>query len=173
VDSDSTSGKYVLAAQRGSRYGLQAVAEGYLPRSERVFIPKSGVFDRRKLDLGLAPIKVDAAVELKNAYFEFGKSALLPESKLELDRIAEFLKQKRKAISVEIHGHTDEKGSDAYNLQLSKARASSVMKYLASVGVSRKIMRAIGFGKTRSLDTARTEEAYAKNRRVELVIKSL
>lgn len=173
VDSDSTSGKYVLAAQRGSRYGLQAVAEGYLPRSERVLIPKSGVFDRRKLDLGLAPVKIEAAVELKNAYFDFGKSVLLPESKLELDRIADFLKLKSKAITVEIHGHTDEKGSDAFNMRLSQARAKSVMNYLASVGVKKRMMKAIGFGKTRPLDTSRTEEAYAKNRRVELVIKSL
>ena len=173
VDSDSTSGHYVLAAQRGSRYGLQAVAEGYLPRSERVTIPKSGVFDRRELDLGLAPIKVASSVELKNAYFEFGKSNLLPESKLELDRIVEFLKQKGKAIRVEIHGHTDEKGTDAFNMQLSKARAGSVLNYLASKGVQKSLMRSLGFGKTKPVDTARTEEAQAKNRRVELVIKSL
>jgi OmpA-OmpF porin, OOP family len=173
VDSDSTSGQYVLAAQRGSRYGLQAVAEGYLPRSERVAIPKSGVFDRRKLDLGLAPIKVESSVELKNAYFEFGKSNLLPESKLELDRIVDFLKQKGKTIKVEIHGHTDEKGTDAFNLRLSRARAQSVLNYLASKGVSKSLMKAIGFGKSKPLDTAKTEEAQAKNRRVELVVKSL
>ncbi len=173
VDSDSTSGHYVLAAQRGSRYGLQAVAEGYLPRSERVIIPKTGVFDRRQLDLGLAPINVESSVELKNAYFDFGKSVLLPESRLELDRIVDFLKLKGKTIKVEIHGHTDEKGSDKFNMQLSKARAQSVLNYLASKGISKKLMKAVGFGKTKPVDTAPTEEAQAKNRRVELVVKSL
>ena len=77
------------------------------------------------------------------------------------------------SIRVEIHGHTDEKGSDAFNLKLSKARAQSVLNYLASKGVSRGLMKAIGFGKSKPLDTAKTEEAQAKNRRVELVVKSL
>ena len=173
IESDSLSGNYILAAQRGSRYGLQAVAEGYLPRSERITIPTTGVFDRRKLDLGLAPIRVESAVELKNVYFDFAKSTLLPESKLELDRIVDFLKQKGKTIAVEIHGHTDEVGSDAVNTQLSKARAQSVLNYLASKGVSKRLMKAIGFGKSKPVDTAGTEEARAKNRRVELVVKSL
>lgn len=173
VTSDSISGSYVLAAQRGSRYGVQAIAEGYMPRSDRFEVPRSGIFDRTKIDIGLAPVKVAQAVELRNVYFEFGKSVLLPESKLELDRIVQFLKEKGKSIRVEIQGHTDEVGSDSFNLKLSKARAESVMKYLRSKGVNKAIMTAKGYGKERPVDLSGTEEAQAKNRRVQMEIKSM
>lgn len=170
VTSDSVSGNYALALQRGSRYGLQAVAEGYLPKSERFTIPKVGAFDRTKLDIQLAPIKVGSIAEFKNAYFEFGKSTLLPESKLELDRVAFFLKQKGRNIRVEIHGHTDDVGTDAYNNKLSLARAQSVLKYLTSKGVRRTAIKALGFGKTRPKAQGTTDEARAQNRRVEMLI---
>jgi hypothetical protein len=91
VFSDSTSGAYVLAAQPGHRFGIQAVAQGHLPRSERFTVPAGQPFDRTKLDLELMPESVGASLEFKNVYFDFGKSDLLTESKLELDRVAQFI----------------------------------------------------------------------------------
>lgn len=170
VTSDSISGNYALALQRGSRYGLQAVADGYLPKSERFQVPRVGAFDRTKLDIQLAPIKVGSTAEFKNVLFEFGKATLLKESQLELDRVAEFLRQGARKIKIEIQGHTDDVGTDAYNNRLSAQRAKSVMQYLASKGVKRSTMVAKGYGKSKPLATGTTDADRAKNRRVEMLI---
>jgi outer membrane protein OmpA-like peptidoglycan-associated protein len=165
------SGVYLLAVQRGHRFGLQAVADGHLPKSERFNYPATGKFNRSKLDFQLSPIEVGSMTEFKNVYFDFGKSDLLPESKLELDRVVDFLK-KNKNASVEIDGHTDDVGTDAANNALSLARATSVMSYVSSHGIRADRMTAKGFGKTKPLKKGSDEESRAKNRRVEMVISA-
>ncbi len=171
VFTDAVSGTFALAMQRGHRYGLQAVSNGHLPKSEHFQFPAKGVFDRTKLDMELAPIEVGSMTELKNVYFETGKSNLLPESKLELDRAVDFLK-KNKNASVEIDGHTDDVGTDAVNNSLSLARATSVMTYLSGHGIRADRMTAKGLGKTKPLKKGTDEESRAKNRRVEMLISA-
>ncbi|MEP7235618.1 MAG: OmpA family protein, partial [Ignavibacteriota bacterium] len=171
VYTDSLTGTYTLAMQRGHRYGLQAVANKHLPKSDRFQYPAKGVFDRTQLDIELSPIEVGSMTELKNVYFEFGKSNLLPESRLELDRAVEFMK-KNKNASVELDGHTDDVGTDAGNDALSLARATSVMSYLSTHGIRADRMTAKGFGKTKPLKKGTDEESRAKNRRVEMVISA-
>jgi outer membrane protein OmpA-like peptidoglycan-associated protein len=155
--------------QRGHRFGLQAVAKGYLPRSERFTYPAQGTFDRTALDLELTPIEVGSMTEFKNVYFEFGKSDLLPESKLELDRVAGFLKQNKNA-TIEIGGHTDDVGGEDVNDKLSLARATSVMNYIVTKGIPARRLTAKGFGKTKPIAGGTDEAARAKNRRVEMLI---
>ena len=171
VYSDSLTGSYVLAAQRGHNFGIQAIASAHLPHSERFTVPAEENFDRTKLDLELTPEGIGATMEIKNIGFEFGKATLLPESKLELDRIAQFLLDAKK-YSMEIAGHTDDVGSNAANQVLSEERAQSVAAYLESRGVQRTRLKAVGYGKSRPLVKGRTEEARAKNRRVEMTITS-
>ncbi len=165
------SGMYTLAVQRGHRFGMQAVADGHLPKSERFTYPANGKFNRSKLDFQLAAIEVGATTEFKNVYFDFGKATLLTESKLELDRVVEFLK-KNKNTSIEIDGHTDDVGSAEANQKLSLDRATTVMDYLASHGIRADRMTAKGFGKTKPLKKGTDEESRAKNRRVEMMVSS-
>lgn len=165
------SGVYILAVRRGHRFGLQAVADKHLPKSERFTYPKSGAFNRSKLDFDLAPIEVGASTEFKNVYFETAKSDLLPESKPELDRVAEFLHRSRTA-SIEIDGHTDDVGNEAYNEKLSLDRATSVMNYLISKGIAKERLEAKGFGKRKPLKHGTDEASRAMNRRVEMVVTS-
>jgi outer membrane protein OmpA-like peptidoglycan-associated protein len=169
VFSDPATGTYILSMQRGHRFGLQAVAKGYLPRSERFTYPAQGTFDRTALDLELTPIEVGSMTEFKNVYFEFGKSDLLPESKLELDRVAGFLKQNKNA-TIEIGGHTDDVGGEDVNDKLSLARATSVMNYIVTKGIPARRLTAKGFGKTKPIAGGTDEAARAKNRRVEMLI---
>jgi outer membrane protein OmpA-like peptidoglycan-associated protein len=171
VLSDSISGSYALAGQRGHRFGIQAVAAGHLPRSERFTVPAEGTFDRTKLDLALAPVEVGATAEFKNVYFEFGKADLLPESRLELTRVAQFLKKSNKT-TLEIAGHTDDVGTVQANQALSEARANSVLEYLASLGIMKGRMKAVGYGKSHPRVRGTTESARAQNRRVEMIITS-
>ena len=178
VFSDSISGNYVLAAERGHRFGIQAIAAGHLPRSERFEIPAEKPFDRTKLDMELTPVSVGAKLEFKNVSFAFGKADLLPESELELDRIVSFLnnssrKDKTTAnTTLEIAGHTDDIGSNADNQKLSEQRAQAVRNYLISRGVAAGRLKAVGYGKSKPLVKGKSEEARARNRRVEMTITS-
>ena len=76
-------------------------------------------------------------------------------------------------MTIEIGGHTDGKGSEAYNQRLSENRAKAVVDYLVSKGVDAKRLKYKGYGKTMPVDTNDTEEGRAKNRRVEFKILSM
>lgn len=171
VYSDPGLGSYALAMQRGQRYGLQVIADGYLPKSERFTFPAKGDFNRNKLDFQLEPISIGATAEFKNVYFSFGKTDLLPESKPELNRVSDFLKSNRTA-SIEIDGHTDDVGTPAANEKLSLDRANTVMNYLIAQGVSKERLSAKGFGKSKPLKKGNDEASRALNRRVEMVVTS-
>ncbi len=169
VYSDSLSGDYVLAAERGHRFGIQAIAPGHMPNSERFTVPANEPFDRTKLDLALEPVTLGAQMELKNVYFDFDKADLLPDSKLELDRVVQFLKVSQN-ITLEIGGHTDDVGSIAFNQKLSEERANAVRNYLVGHGIAATRLKAVGYGKSKPLVSGTSEEARAQNRRVEMTI---
>ena len=107
---------------------------------------------------------------LKGVNFDFDSDRLTAEAKEILNQVADTLKASPE-IKVEIAGHTDDVGTEAYNLGLSERRANSVKVYLAGRGVDDGRMTAVGYGKTQPLDTADTDEARAKNRRVVLRVK--
>jgi OmpA-OmpF porin, OOP family len=110
-------------------------------------------------------------MEFKNVYFDFDKADLLPESKLELDRVALFLR-KSTNITLEIGGHTDDVGSNAANQKLSEERANAVRAYLTGRGVMGTRLKAVGYGKSKPLVKGTSEAARAQNRRVEMTITS-
>jgi len=101
--------------------------------------------------------------------FEFNKAALLSMNREVLSRIAGILLSS-KGYSIKVHGHTDDVGSQAYNLELSEKRAEAVRDYLVQAGISSEIITTKGYGKSKPLLTAKTPEARAKNRRVEVEI---
>jgi outer membrane protein OmpA-like peptidoglycan-associated protein len=103
-------------------------------------------------------------------YFEYDKAVILPKSFPILDAVAATLQGNPSLQLVEIQGHTDERGDDAYNLDLSDRRAKAVMKYLVDKGVDEKRLTAQGYGETQPLDRRHNEAAWAKNRRVAFLI---
>jgi outer membrane protein OmpA-like peptidoglycan-associated protein len=103
-------------------------------------------------------------------YFEYDKAVILPKSFPILDAVAATLQGNPGLQLVEIQGHTDERGDDAYNLDLSDRRAKAVMKYLVDKGVDAKRLTAQGYGETQPLDRRHNEAAWAKNRRVAFLI---
>jgi outer membrane protein OmpA-like peptidoglycan-associated protein len=115
---------------------------------------------------GLQNIEEGAAIILENIFFEFNKTALLPESYEELDKVVSFIKE-NDIKKIEISGHTDSEGSDSYNQKLSEGRAKSVVNYLTQQGVVPEKLIAVGYGEARPIDTNTSEEGKAKNRRVE------
>jgi outer membrane protein OmpA-like peptidoglycan-associated protein len=118
---------------------------------------------------GLKDIDEGSAVVLENIFFEFNKTDLLPTSFSELNKIVQFMLEEDIQL-IEISGHTDNEGSDAYNLKLSDGRAASVVQYLASQGIKPERMLAVGYGESRPVDTNKTEVGRAQNRRVEFML---
>jgi OOP family OmpA-OmpF porin len=106
-------------------------------------------------------------VVLKGVNFEFNKARLTPNAKTVLDQVAASLTE-RPDVKVEVAGHCDSKGSDAYNHKLSHSRAEAVMQYLISKGVPAGQLTAKGYGETMPIATNDTEEGRELNRRVEL-----
>ena len=90
---------------------------------------------------------------------------------LDADEVASVLVE-NPSINIRIEGHTDSKGSDSYNLKLSRARAASVLDYLEGQGVDRSRMESVGFGEERPIEDNATETGRAANRRVEIHITS-
>ena len=112
-------------------------------------------------------VKPEETYILKNIQFEFDRYILLPVSYPELDKLVKILVD-NSDWKAELHGHTDDVGSDEYNLELSKNRAQSVGDYLKSKGILASRLMIQGFGKQQPLVFPKDEAARTLNRRVEV-----
>lgn len=101
--------------------------------------------------------------------FGFDSSTLTATSKTNLRELADILK-KYGDTDLEIDGHTDDRGTEAYNQTLSEKRASAVADYLKTLGVSSRRITTIGYGETSPVATNETDSGRAQNRRVEVAI---
>jgi len=116
-------------------------------------------------------VVTDTNIEiLDKIYFEYDKAIIKKESYGILDAVGSTLQGNPDIQLVEIQGHTDNRGNDAYNLDLSNRRAAAVKKYLVDKGVDESRLTSQGYGETVPLDKHNNEKAYAKNRRVEFLI---
>ena len=104
---------------------------------------------------------------LSGVYFDTAKWDIKPASYAVLDEVISVLK-KNPEVKVEIQGHTDNRGSSAYNQKLSERRAKSVMEYLVKNGIAAGRLSYEGYGPSRPVASNATPEGQAKNRRVEL-----
>jgi peptidoglycan-associated lipoprotein len=106
---------------------------------------------------------------LSPVFFALDSSDLSPVGQTTLQQNAGVLK-KYAAWQITIEGHADERGSAEYNLALGERRALAARDYLVSLGIPATRVRTVSYGKEFPFDPARTEEAYAKNRRAHFVI---
>ena len=120
------------------------------------------------VELKGCPRKVAEEVtgQLKDILFNFNKATLRPESEPKLDAAAAYLKQYGNGKYLVI-GHTDKKGTDAYNLKLSRERAAAVVKALEARGVSADQLKSRGVGSAQATEPATaSDEARLKDRKV-------
>jgi chemotaxis protein MotB len=142
---------------------------------------RSDFFGRLRTILGNRPdIRVvgDRFVFQSEVFFDTGQAILRPEGRAELDKLAAALLDLEKQIPTEIawvlrvDGHTDVRPIASLqfpsNWELSSARAIAVVQYMISRGVSPQRLVAAGFGEFQPLDIEKTEEAFRRNRRIEL-----
>ena len=181
-------GKYAVSLKEGNKYNVEISSiEGYAFTSTTIEVPLTTTNSETvyaptptdttvvsdaitpNFNIQLQPLKDDTKLTLNDIHFLFNKFQLEPESYKELDRVVSLMKSNPSA-QIEIAAHTDDVGSDEFNNSLSAKRAQEIVKYLSSRGISTSRLKAKGYGKTRPLDPADTDEARAKNRRVELKI---
>ncbi len=118
-----------------------------------------------------APPVVTEVEMLKDIYFDFDKSHIRDDAKAALQHNAAWMK-KNPGVKVQIEGHCDERGTNAYNMGLGDRRASSAKKYLLTLGVNPKQLSTISFGEEKPQCTEHNETCWAKNRRAHFVVIS-
>lgn len=115
--------------------------------------------------------KIGDIVILKNIYFDFDKASLKTTSEPELQKLYNLLLQYPN-LQIIIYGHTDNKGSNDYNLQLSESRALAVYAWLIQKGIDSQRLDFKGFGELRPISPNDTDTGRQENRRVEFEVLS-
>tara|TARA_Y100000589_G_scaffold295780_1_gene302451 strand:+ start:524 stop:2467 length:1944 start_codon:yes stop_codon:yes gene_type:complete len=170
VESKSNSnGKFLVCLPYGKEYALNASHEGYLFYSENFKLTKSNDFKPIEKDVPLQPIKIGGTVILKNIFFDLGQYNLKPESKVELEKLKEFL-VRNPNLTIEIGGHTDNQGSRSYNIELSKNRAKAVSDWLIMNKISKNRLSHKGYADDQPIMSNEIADGRSKNRRTEFKI---
>jgi outer membrane protein OmpA-like peptidoglycan-associated protein/tetratricopeptide (TPR) repeat protein len=133
-----------------------------------------------KIDTSVVPLlkeepKVETVIVMENVYYDFDKSSLQQGSFATLDRLVASLNEYPNLV-IEIRAHTDSKGDDKYNMDLSEARAKTVVDYLISKGIDKNRLQSKGYGATMPVapnkheDGSDDPEGRQKNRRTEFKV---
>lgn len=167
--------------KENTSYTIRASKDNYLVVNDQITtvgLTESTTFVKEYL---LQPAAKNVVIELPEVQFELDKATLTPQGQDSLQVLYQTLIE-NPTITIELAAHTDTRGSDKYNLDLSQRRAQSCVNYLVSKGIDPARMTAKGYGETRPRITdaeiakmATNEEkeaAHQKNRRVEFSVKS-
>ena len=167
----AVNGKAAFGVNCNTAYSFQVSKQGY----------ESGVFGIAKTDGGevvvealltpIMPIITEKEVILQPIFFEYDKSNITQEGAAELDKLVQVMNDYPTMV-IFAKSHTDNRGSDKYNLNLSDRRAKSTVQYLVSKGIAKDRISGQGFGESEpkvTCDTC-TEEQHAQNRRSEFLI---
>ena len=120
--------------------------------------------------LGFDPMGSDSGniPGLATVHFEYDKFSLSPEARNILAQNAEFLRNNG-AVSLQVEGHCDSRGSIEYNLTLGERRANAVKSYLVSLGIPESRLSVLSYGEEKPMNAGDTESAHAANRRANFV----
>uniref|UniRef100_UPI0037C05DD7 OmpA family protein n=1 Tax=Flavobacterium sp. TaxID=239 RepID=UPI0037C05DD7 len=147
TETSGANGEVAYYVECNKAYTIQASKDGYESNTFSVAASKG---EARKVEAALNPIDVivtETEVVLKPIFFEFNKSNITQEGAFELDKLVQVL-QNNKSMVVLAKAHTDNRGSDVYNLRLSDARAKSTVQYILSKGISKEQISGKGMGET-------------------------
>jgi outer membrane protein OmpA-like peptidoglycan-associated protein len=177
-------GKFLFRVYENEDYNLIAESDGFLTMRETYTTRGKGVDITTLKDL-VTNITLDTTLVLErkavnekfvldNIYFGFDSTDIKPESAKELDKLAQLLKDNPE-IKIEMGSHTDSVASFEYNIDLSKRRAESTVRYLIGKGISQERLVAKGYGESQPIarnsnrDGSDNPTGRAKNRRTESV----
>ncbi len=178
-ESNESTGKYLVSLPSGKNYGLIVRADGYLFHSENFNIPETAAYQEVEKNIDLKKVEIGSTIVLKNIFYDYNKATLRDASKNELDRLAKLLTE-NPTIKIELSAHTDSRGGDKYNQDLSQRRAQSCVDYLIKNGISSDRLVSKGYGEEQLIisdaEIAKLkfedekEDAHQQNRRTEFKI---
>ncbi len=146
---NSADGQFQFLTARGHNYSLTADKPGYISTSASVStenIRRQDPDDTVFVTIYVDDFKIDEDFELNNILYDYDKATLRPEAAASLEKLTDLMKN-NPSIDVQIYSHTDGKGTDAYNMNLSQERAEAVVNYLVRNGIERSRLSAKGMGK--------------------------
>jgi outer membrane protein OmpA-like peptidoglycan-associated protein len=163
-------GSFLVCIPTNKDYALNVSKEGFLFFSEHFSL--SGIHEAVNpyhRDVPLSPIITGQKSVLRNVFFEYNSFRLRDKSRVELNKLVEFLSL-NSGVIMEIGGHTDNIGDKAYNITLSENRAKAVYKYLIEHQIDKKRLSFKGYGMSQPVDDNSTPEGRARNRRTEMKV---
>lgn len=162
-------GKKVIYIKKGNKYDMNITKKGYSFYNTSLDLTDTKSKKKTKVEAKLTELVENAKLTLKNITFESNSAEIRESSHDELDRVIKLMNDNPK-IRIEISAHTDNVGSNAYNLKLSDRRAKSVVQYLTDKDIDINRMVYKGYGESQPIAANDTDENKALNRRVELKI---
>jgi len=173
-EADEVDGSFTVPLPLERDYAIQVSYPGYFPYSLNFNLRGIPNQTSYHIDIPLNPETSQEENILANVFFDLNKSTLRPESKVELNKLANYLKFNAK-LKIELGGHTDSRGNNDENIKLSSDRAKSVLDYLVQCGISSARLTSKGYGSSQPIISdeeisklAKPEEkesAHQKNRR--------
>ncbi len=167
--ADASTGVYRMELPPGT-YTVKAEADKYVIDAKPGVVVNDKETTIQNFELSEKIVK-GQVITLRGIYFDSGKATIRPESYPVLDDALRVL-QANPNVIVEIAGHTDSVGGDAYNLRLSDARANSVRTYLITRGIAASRLIARGYGETMPIASNGTRDGRQMNRRIEFRVLS-
>jgi outer membrane protein OmpA-like peptidoglycan-associated protein len=167
------NGKYAYNAKFKSKYLVKGMHEGYFADCQQVEVKKQKKSANTE-PLVLSKIQVNKTFEIKDLYYDYKKWDIRADAALVLDRLVHFLAEYPE-IHVELGSHTDARGGDKYNHDLSQSRAASAVNYVVQHGIEAARIKAKGYGETKLLNRCKnnvkcSEEEHQLNRRTEVKV---
>lgn len=174
--TSDVEGKFIYQLDQGADYSIVANQAGRYSQTELV---STKGLDRSKtlyvtLKLGVCHLVEGGNWVLKNIHYDFDKWNIRPDAAIILNNVVSVLKQ-NPTLRIELSSHTDSRGNDSYNMQLSQRRAESAVEYLVKSGIDRSRLVAKGYGESRLLNNCGngincSEEQHQENRRTEIKV---
>ncbi|MEN8928813.1 MAG: OmpA family protein [Flavobacteriales bacterium] len=167
--SDKITGEFLVNIPTNKELAINVYKTGYFFHSQN-FTPKKNSQEPILIDIPLDKITAsEKPYVLENIFFDVNKYSLRPESRVELDKLYQLMRDNSK-LKIEIGGHTDSDGDDDKNMELSKKRAQSAMNYLLMKGIEIPRLSYQGYGETMPRVKNDSPENKALNRRTEVKI---
>jgi outer membrane protein OmpA-like peptidoglycan-associated protein len=169
----AADGRYFFILEEESNYTVEASYPEYLTLSENISTSgaEKGIIYK---DFKLFKPEKGTVVKLDNIYYDYNSDVIRPDAAKELDRLVKILKD-NPSMSIELGSHSDSRGSDSYNLSMSKKRAKSAVNYLISQGIDSSRLVSKGYGETKIKNHCKngvecSDEEHEENRRTEFII---
>jgi outer membrane protein OmpA-like peptidoglycan-associated protein len=170
ISAAENQGDFLICLPSGMKYGLNFTRKGYLFYSENISLEQGySKLSPKEDSIRLQPIVPGAFTTLKNIFFETNSWFLQKESANQLDEMARFMTGNPDVV-MEVTGHTDRMGTEAYNLELSRKRAEAVLTELKKRNIETWRLKSRGMGYSVPVGDNNTEEGRSANRRTEFKV---